>query len=288
MANTISASLVLDKMASSVLTVLGNRLAPLRAFSTDFTTDILTQQANVQVKKATTGSAPQTNPTDFETGDTTLTNVNVLVNHVSKSFQITSKEYNQQFRLEDLFQINAQLFADNIMNRAIAPVTAANFPTNVTIAQASFSATNAKTLWGSVAKSMRRHLLLDGVGFANLLPTSGENFQLAGEGSSSYRPGAYGYDGIILNTNWTGAGANIYGFACGPEAVAVAAGIPDIPDAVAAQLYGSRLIAIEQLGLTVQLNYWGSTKTRTDWASIDVMFGSALGDNTAGAHIKSA
>jgi len=286
MANSFDANLILDTMSKQVLTTLGNRLAPLNAFCRDFTTDVLVQNAYVQVKKPNAASAIQTNPTNFETGDTNIANVAVQVKHYSKSFTVGSMEYNQGFRLTDLVDFNAQVVANKIIDIALAPITATNFATNVTVAQASFVAANAITLWGAVAKSTKRHLVLDGTAFAKLLPTSGENFALGGP--TSYRPGAYGYDGIVLNTRWDGAGTNIYGFAAGPEAVAMAAGIPLVSDAVAQRQYGSRILTLEGLGLSVQLNYWASTATRSDWASIDVMFGAALGDNTAGAHIKSA
>ena len=288
MANSLSSSLVLDTLAEATLTTLGNRLAPLRAFSTDFTADMMNQNAFVQVRKANAAGAVQTNPTNFETGDTNVTNVAVQVKHYSKSYNLSSQELNQGFRLEQLAAINAQVLANKIIDIALAPITATNFPSNVTVAQASFSATNAKTLWGFVAKSSLRHLILDGTAFAQLLPTSGENFQIGTGGSSSYRPGAYGFDGIILNTRWDGAGTNIYGFAVGPEAVAAASGLPMIDPGVASLLAGSRTITLPDLGLSVQLNTWGSLSSRSAWASLDVMFGAALGDNTAGAHVKSA
>ena len=77
MANSLSSSLVLDTLAEATLTTLGNRLAPLRAFSTDFTADMMNQNAFVQVRKANAAGAVQTNPTNFETGDTNVTNVAV-------------------------------------------------------------------------------------------------------------------------------------------------------------------------------------------------------------------
>lgn len=288
MANNLSSSLVLDTLAEATLTTLGNRLAPLRAFSTDFTADPLNQNAYVQVRKANAAGAVQTNPTNFETGDTNVTNVAVQVKHYSKSYNLTSQELNQGFRLEQLAAINAQVLANKIIDIAFAPVTATNFPTNVTVAQASFSATNAKTLWGAVAKSSMRHLILDGTAFAQLLPVDTVGFGLSQPTSSSYRPGAYGFDAIILNTRWDGAGTNIYGFAAGPETIAAASGTPIVDSAVASMLAGQRSITLPDLGLTVQLNTWGSLSSRAAWASLDVMFGAALGDNTAGAHVKTA
>jgi hypothetical protein len=61
-----------------------------------------------------------------------------------------------------------------------------------------------------------------------------------------------------------------------------------IDPGVASLLAGSRTITLPDLGLSVQLNTWGSLSTRSAWASLDVMFGAALGDNTAGAHVKTA
>lgn len=285
MANSLSSSLVLDTLAEATLTTLGNRLAPLRAFSTDFTTDMMNQNAMVQVRKANAAGAVQTNPTNFETGDTNVTNVAVQVKHYSKSYNLSSQELNQGFRLEQLAAINAQVLANKIIDIALAPITATNFPSNVTVAQASFSATNAKSLWGFVAKSSMRHLILDGTAFAQLLPTDTLGFGIQ---NSSYRPGSYGFDAVILNTRWDGAGTNIYGFAVGPEAVAAAAGLPMVDPGVASLLAGSRTITLPDLGLSVQLNTWGSLSSRSAWASLDVMFGAALGDNTAGAHVKTA
>lgn len=280
MANTLSSSVILDQMSEQVITTLGNRMAPLRAFSRDFSTDVLVQNANVQVKKVTAGASVQTNPTNFETGDATVSNVNVLVKHYNIGQTFTSMEMNQKFRLDNLVDIASQNLANKILDIALAPVTATNFASNVTIAQTSFSVTNVKTLWAYVAKSSTRNLVLDSVAYSQLLPSDKNSF-IPGTG-------AYGYDGIYLNTRWTGAGTNIYGFALGPEAIAAASGIPYIDPSVAGLLAGSRTVTIPDLGISVQLNTWGSLSSRSAWFSLDVMFGAALGDNTAGAHIKSA
>lgn len=281
MSNSLSSNVVLDTLSDRVITTLGNRLAPLRSFSKDFSAEIMNQSKSVQVKKYTAASAVQTNPTNFETGDTTQDNVAVTLSHYSKSFYLTSSDINQQQRLMDAADINLQIVANKIIDVAFTPVTATNFPTNVTIAQASFSVTNVKTLWASVAKSPMRHLILDSVAYSQLLPSDRNSFVPSGTG-------AYGFDGIFLNTRWTGAGTNIYGFACGAEAVAVASRIPDVEASVAQLLAGQRIVEIPDLGLSVQINTWGSLQTRQAWASFDVMFGAALADNTAGAHVKSA
>lgn len=281
MANSLSSNVVLDTLSERVITTLGNRLAPLRSFSRDFSGEVVNQSKRVQVKKYTAASAIQTNPTNFETGDTTQDNVGVLLSHYSKSFYLDSLDINQQQRLSDSADINLQIVANKLIDVALAPVTATNFPTSVTIAQASFSVTNVKTLWASVAKSSFRHLILDATAYSQLLPSDRNAFVPSGTG-------AYGYDGIFLNTRWDGAGTNVYGFACGPEAIAVASRIPIIEASVASLLAGSRVVEIPDLGVAVQINTWGSTAGRKAWASFDIMFGASLADNTAGAHVKSA
>ena len=280
MSNTLSSSLVLDTLSDQLITTLGNILAPLNAFSRDFSTDQMRQGASVQVRKATASSAIQTDPTNFETGDTTLTNVNVLVSHYSKSFTLTSKEYNQGFRLTQLADFNAQVIANKLIDVSLAPVTSTNFPTNVTVAQASFVAANLKTMWAAAAKSPSRYLILDSVAYSQLLPSDKNSFVPG--------TGAYGYDGIYLNTRWTGAGTNIYGIACGPSAIACASGIPEIDESIAKLMLGQKTVTVPGLGVSVQVNMWGSPASRSVWASFDVMFGASLGDNTAVARAQSA
>ena len=280
MANTLSSSILLDALSDRVITTLGNKLAPLNAFSKDFSTDNMAQNTSVQVKKFSSTSAIQTNPSNFESGDTTGTNVNVLIKHYSKSFTLTSQELNSRYKLDQLADINLQVVANKIMDVALTPIDATNFPTNVTVAQTSFVAANVKTLWAAAAKSSVKNLVLDSVAYAQLLPTTMTDI--------GARSGYAGFDGVYLNTRWTGAGTNVYGFACGPEAIAVVGGIPMIDPTVAGLLAASKVITIEGLGLSVQINTWGSLSSRSAWASFDVMFGAALGDNTAVARCISA
>ena len=281
MANTISTDLILDTLSDQLITTLGNKLVGLNAFSRDFGTDILHENANVQVAKATAGSSTLTSPTNWEQGNSTLTNVNVLVKSYAQPFQLSSAHLNGGVKLESLAQINAQTFSDKIMDLALAPVTVASFAAGYTGAAASFVADNLKALWASVAKSSSRHLILDATTMSQLMPTTKESFRFM-------ESGAYGFDGIYLNTRWDGANANAIGFACGPEAVAIASGLPDVHASIANLMLDRRTVTLPGLGLSVAINHWGSLTSRTAWASYDVMFGAALGDNTAGATLVTA
>jgi hypothetical protein len=292
MANNLTSSLILDTIGKRSLTYLGNILAPFNAFSTDFSTESYTQGQNVRIPVATVGATVQTNPTNWESGDSNISNVNVLVSQYSVSFQLTPRELNNGFRLDQLVDINLQNFGNKLIDVAFTPFTTTNF-SNITVAQSSLVGANLATAWAAIAKVPVKNLILDGTAYSKLLPTS-----LTTE--IGPRPGLAGYDGIYLNTRWTGAGTNIYGFAGGAGAVAMVSGLPetnsDGMDGLEQSVVSIHLGGRGSLGqgpsgpvLPVLTSTWLSMATRTRWVSFDVMLGaSATGDTAAGYVFKSA
>lgn len=292
MANNLTSNLILDTIGKRSLTYLGNILAPFSAFSTDFSTESYTQGQNVRIPVATVGATVQTNPTNWESGDSNISNVNVLVSQYSVSFQLTPRELNNGFRLDQLVDINLQNFGNKLIDVAFTPFTTTNF-SNITVAQASLVGANLATAWAAIAKVPVKNLILDGTAYSKLLPTS-----LTTE--IGPRPGLAGFDGIYLNTRWTGAGTNIYGFAGGAGAVAMVSGLPETnsdgmdgleQSVVSIQLGGRGSLGQGPSGpvLPVLTSTWLSMATRTRWVSFDVMLGaSATGDTAAGYVFKSA
>lgn len=292
MANNLTSSLILDTIGKRSLTYLGNILAPFNAFSTDFSTESYTQGQNVRIPVATVGATVQTNPTNWESGDSNISNVNVLVSQYSVSFQLTPRELNNGFRLDQLVDINLQNFGNKLIDVAFTPFTTTNF-SNITVAQSSLVGANLATAWAAIAKVPVKNLILDGTAYSKLLPTS-----LTTE--IGPRPGLAGYDGIYLNTRWTGAGTNIYGFAGGSGAVAMVSGLPETnsdgmdgleQSVVSIQLGGRGSLGQGPSGpvLPVLTSTWLSMATRTRWVSFDVMLGaSATGDTASGYLFKSA
>lgn len=292
MANNLTSSLILDTIGKRSLTYLGNILAPFNAFSTDFSTESYTQGQNVRIPVATVGATVQTNPTNWESGDSNISNVNVLVSQYSVSFQLTPRELNNGFRLDQLVDINLQNFGNKLIDVAFTPFTTTNF-SNITVAQSSLVGANLATAWAAIAKVPVKNLILDGTAYSKLLPTS-----LTTE--IGPRPGLAGFDGIYLNTRWTGAGTNIYGFAGGSGAVAMVSGLPETnsdgmdgleQSVVSIQLGGRGSLGQGPAGpvLPVLTSTWLSMATRTRWVSFDVMLGaSATGDTAAGYVFKSA
>jgi len=271
--------LVVDSLRDTAITVLQSRLAPLNAFTIDFGTDELAPRRNVLVPMATAGSSTQTNATDFETGTTTVSAVAVQVDQYTNSFQLTNAEINQGHKLEQMAKINLHALANKIMDVAMAPITTGNFGSaTVSLSSAALvGASELKSLWGALKDGDTRNLVVDGSIYANFLPTNLDSFNLASNGRNV---GIYGFDGFFYNNRWSGAGANIRGFACSPQALAVASGIP-VSSPVGDDMIAQELIEIPDLGLTVQMNLWTSRATRTLWASYDVMFGAAKADGSA-------
>jgi hypothetical protein len=274
MANTIAAALLADVVRERVITVLQNRFAPLNAFSQDFSADEMAPLAKIQVKKATAGSTTLTNATNFEQGDSTLAAVEVQVAQYTQPFHMTNAEMQSGHKMADLVDINIGALADKIMSVALVPVTVANYGTaSVVDTAANFDVDDLQTLWGDLAKSETKNLVLQGDYFAKFLPTNRESF-VPGDGG-------YGFDGFYLNTAFTGAGANITGFACHPQALAVASGVPVLNAALANLLLDSQVITIPGLNLSVTWYQWASTSSRQVWSSFDVMFGAKAADTTA-------
>lgn len=278
MANTFDSDLVLDTISSRAQTILGNRLAPFGAFATDYTTSEMNQGKSVRVPFATAASAVQTNPTNFETGDTTVSEIVVTVNHYSKSFHITSEQLNQGFRLERLIDINVNAFANKLVDVAMVPLTTANFGTarTITVAQASIADANLQAAYALIAKSDTKNLILDATAYSKFLPTTMESLGTFGRGFNNW----------YLNTRWDGADTNVYGFAGGPNSLGMAAGIPLV--GAGGDMIAQSVIQVPGVGVPVQLNLWFSRASRTLWGSLDTMFGVGLGDITAGAIFKSA
>jgi len=279
MANTFDSALVVDVLRDQAITTLQSRLAPLNSFSQDFSADQLAPRKTVQVPIATAGSTTLTNPADFESGDSTLGNVEVAVNQYSQPFHLTNDQINSGHRIENIAKINARALANKVIDVALAPVTTANFGSAVVDVDAAsdVGASELKTLWAALKDGDTRNVVLDGAIYAQFLPSNLDGFTLDTNGRTS---GIHGFDGFYYNNRWSGAGATINGFACTPQAIAVASGVPTASPADA-DMVEQENIAIDDLGLTVQANMWISRSSRALWCSYDVMFGAAEGDTSA-------
>ena len=276
--NTFTSTLVVDYLADAVITIATNKLAMLDGFSRNVGLDNLRPRATVRVKRFTTGSVAQTNTSNFETNDdSTLAATTVSVNQITKSFSLTQQELNQGFQLADLAQGSADLFANGISDVVTALMVAANYDSPVTIGTAANFDTSDLPAILALAKNYRsKSLIIDGGHLARLQFSGAANYFPDGR-LTSLANGKFGFDLIAENNRWTSAVANTVGFVCGPDAIAIASGLP--VGMIAGEFIEQRVVTTSN-GLSCLLSVWYSRSTRSHYASYDIMFGAGVGDAT--------
>ena len=277
-ANTFASGLVVDYLADAVITVAATRLALVSAFSRNVGLDNLRPRATVQVKKFTTGTAAQTNPSSWETNnDSTLAATSVTVNQISKNFTVTQQELNQGFALADLAAGSADLFAYGISDVLTALMVSGNYGAATAIGTAANFDTSDLPAILALAKNYRsKNLILDGGHLARLQFSSASNTFPDGR-YEALNNGRFGFDVIAENNRWTSAETNAVGFVCGPDAIAIAAGLP--VGMIPGEFIEQRTVTTNN-GLSCLLSVWYSRASRSHMASYDIMFGAAAADTT--------
>lgn len=270
MANTINAALIVDTVAELSLTSLANRLAPLSLFTSDFSADVKRPKDVVQVALSTAGSSTLTNPTDFSViGASTVGATAVTLNHIYQPFGLSYGDIQNGIKLEKIIKVNMDKLADSLWSIATAPITVANFgAATVTAADSAVIPGSAqlKALWAGVSKAGRKALIVNPGIYSQLIPTSTLGLPLA--------DGAYGFDGGVYYASVFPSEANLSGFACSAEAIAMAAGAPDL-DSVGNDFLIRESVVLPELGLTIFYNVYAETSTRNLVGSMELMFGAS-------------
>lgn len=276
MANTLDNTLVNKILLTRGISKLQGKLPFLGAFTTDFSDDVRDQRSrSINVPFVSGGSAVQTNPTDFESGDTGSINRIITMEHISKSFYITSADYGSGTRLESLADTNMTIVANAIEAKVFALLTTTNYGTAVVGGlSGAMTGDHLKTLWASVGGDYKVAVLKDEK-FASFLPTSLDSF------NPSLGLSVYGFDRLDhSSTGFAAAGANIVGFGSAKSGIVMASALPEYTPEVA-DLLSSEVMEVPGLGIFVQSNMWASAKTRNTWASFDILFGAQVGDANA-------
>jgi hypothetical protein len=287
MANSFSASTIADIILGSEMLVLQNKVIDLDRFATNFSGDAiaLTRNGNgarssLHVDLASGASATQTNPTNYEQGDSTLGAVSVSMNEYSQPFHITPAQAGSGRKIEKLLTVNLHALQDKLDSVVKGLMTTANYGTAIlTKDPTTVTSADIKTIIQGTGKFSQRNLVADASFWAQFAVTTDKN-------SLGVMDGAYGLDSLSLSTDWSGAGSNVNGFVGDVSAIAMAARLPENTSEVNEQL---DLATIElPNGLVVQVCKWVSLVSRNTWNSFDVVFGAGVGDATAGKLIQSA
>jgi ATP-dependent protease ClpP protease subunit len=300
--NTFAAGITTNFLIVGAITKLGPQVAALRAFSRDNSVDPFKPLATGVQKFNTTvqdGSDTLTDATDFSTGgDSTLTGPTIAVHQYTQTMHLTNAQLNSGIRMADLIEAKLGSLKSKIAQVVTAPITIGNFGTlagttgailPLVSAPEAFGFSDLATLQGALKKSGIKNVILDGEYIARIANTPGF-FQAAGiVGGMEGAWKAFGWDLIALLTEWSGAAANVRGFACNPQAIGVIAGLPlnpveGIPGNVIQT--GQAMLAGPDIAIATYL--WMDANARTMRASYDLMLGAAAVDTSAGAIVKSA
>jgi hypothetical protein len=270
MANTIDAALIASTISENAQTILANRLAALSLFSNDHSDQVKKPKDTVQVPIASATGATSVNPTSFNgIGGTTLTKSTVTLDHLYQPFGLDYSDIQTSQKLQHLVRININALADKIWSVVTTPITAATFGAAVVApatAAAQFAAGDLAKLWAAISKSSTKGLVLSPTLYSGIIPTATTNVTLD--------KGAYGFDQGVYFANQFSGQARLAGFACSPEAIAIASAAPAM-DHVRDRMIVSDSVLIESLGLSVYYNVWADPSTRALVASAEVMFGAS-------------
>lgn len=290
-ANTYSGTLVTNFLMDGAITDLVNVWAMLEAFSLASFCDPYKPLATGQMKHVTSGEAAQvatTPPASFEpaTGST-VAPITVTMSWINQPMRVGPGDLNNGLRMEDLRSKAIASFADALTVLATAPITAANFlATPLIQTPSAFGLGDLATLQGQLQKSPIKNLILAGPYIARIANQPGF-FQKTGQGLQDvggYKP--YGWDGIHLASNWSGAGNNIQGFASHPQAIVRATGLPLNPPNIPGGVFTTSTFEVPGCSVACAMSMWFSLATRTMFVSYDIIGGFAAADLTAGVVIS--
>jgi ATP-dependent protease ClpP protease subunit len=288
-ANTYSGTLVTNFLMDGSITDLTHVWAMFSAFSIAKDVDPYKPLAVGQLKHITGSEAAQTNPTNFEPTDgSTVAPISITTAWINQPCRVGPTDLNNGLRIEDLRVKSVASFADAVTQAATAPITASNFTaTPVITSAAAFGLSDLATLQGQLQKSPTKNLILDGTYKARIANQPGffQPTGTVGGGGDGWKP--YGWDGIHLASNWAGAGANIKGFACAPQAIVRATGLPLNPPNIPGGVFTTSTFEIPGAGCACAISMWFSLATRTMFISWDIIAGFAAADKTAGVVIAS-
>ncbi|MGJ8677217.1 MAG: hypothetical protein ACSHX0_06850 [Akkermansiaceae bacterium] len=282
MANTIDSALLPDTASDRIITILGPALAALNCFHTDFSNELVHPTKPHAIGIVLDADDAVENPTSYEVnGDSEVGARTITPTVITKPFQVTQDEVNSGVKLQTMFDINLRKIAHAILDKAMSPFTVANFgAAHIAATPADLDVDDLHSIWGEMSDLTEKNLLLSGSYFSQFLPNTRDNFDA--------NDGSYGYDKFRFCNRFTGAGAGVVGIVADPAAAAMAARLPSLTDAVAANMIHIEEVVIPELGLTIRFCVWASMATRQTWASFDVAFGATAYDVTRGKLIATA
>jgi len=291
MANSFTTEAVQDIVAEGIREVAQTRAQGFKACVTDFsdTVNPITNAGipkNVQVLVNTTVGTTKINPTSFENMDNTVTAKAVQLNLLSQQFGAT---WNSSIELKSLIKSNVNGLINKMYATRDALFTVANFGELNTVDIAGATTADKKdelfqAIWALQTKGMQKFLIAGSSLYSKGMPTNIQSFDpLAGGRIRGFD--GYSEDGYLADVDPDGSTAtlsagDLKGVITDGGGIACVAQVPEWNEYVR-PLLESQNYQVEELGLSIQLNLWGATGSRSGYGSLDIVFGAGVLDATA-------
>lgn len=266
---TIDSNLLNNAFAGA-LAKLEQGLAPISKLTTDFSTAAIGKSMTVDVAVIDSGTiSGQASISDWESTSLSATCVPVSMYYYSNSFDLSQATSDTtDLTLNDYVAKAASKVGRGITNQVIGLFNASTQTVgNSSVAVSSFDGAALANLYPSFG--MDTVALLDVDLYRKVLPQNTMSFTLA--------DGAYGFEAGVYNTG-TWSNGKIKGAGVAKNAIACAARMPNVPAGAEKSYLVMENVVLPGIGLPAQYSVWYSTKTRSLWGNITVIFGSAVAD----------
>ena len=286
MANTLN-GINLAAIAQSVLDNLSAQHTPVLAFTTDFSSEIADQGESITTRIATAVSAGDAS-SGYSATDVTSSAKTVTLNqhkHFTMAFTDLEIAKGGMNMLERTFVRPATHAVINSMVDALmALVVNSEFGNKATVTSSNFGADDVATLAGDLTTlnvpKDERALIIKPAYYASLAQDNAIQASYASTLDDSIRNhsvprvhgfNVYEYSDIPTNSE------NLEGFACGPEALLIAARQPAIPQNWSGAVES---VTDPDSGLTIQLRSWYEGKDGKQMITATTIFGVLVGSNS--------
>ena len=286
MANTLN-GINLAAIAQSVLDNLSAQHTPVSAFTTDFSSEIADQGESITTRIATAVSAGDAS-SGYSATDVTSSAKTVTLNqhkHFTMAFTDLEIAKGGMNMLERTFVRPATHAVINSMVDALmALVVNSEFGNVVTVTSSNFGADDVATLAGDLTTlnvpKDERALIIKPAYYASLAQDNAIQASYASTLDDSIRnhsvPRVHGFN-VYEYSDIPSNSQNLEGFACGPEALLIAARQPAIPQNWSGAVES---VTDPDSGLTLQLRSWYEGKDGKQMITATTIFGVLVGSNS--------
>lgn len=286
MANTLN-GINLAAIAQSVLDNLSAQHTPVSAFTTDFSSEIADQGESITTRIATAVSAGDAS-SGYSATDVTSSAKTVTLNqhkHFTMAFTDLEIAKGGMNMLERTFVRPATHAVINSMVDALmALVVNSEFGNVSTVTATNFGADDVATLAGDLTTlnvpKDERALIIKPAYYASLAQDNAIQASYASTLDDSIRnhsvPRVHGFN-VYEYSDIPSNSENLEGFACGPEALLIAARQPAIPQNWAGAVES---VTDPDSGLTIQLRSWYEGTQGKQLITATTIFGVLVGSNS--------